>query len=46
MATTPMPAGPSGGIMGVDFRTNKLGLAVGGDFSLARLRWRAPRTVA
>ena len=34
LATTPIPAGPTGGIMGVDFRTNKLGLATGGDFTL------------
>jgi photosystem II stability/assembly factor-like uncharacterized protein len=33
MASTTMPAGPSGGIMGVDFRTNKVGLATGGDFT-------------
>ncbi len=32
-ASTGLAAGPSGGIMGVDFRTNRLGLAVGGDFS-------------
>ena len=34
VASTGLAAGPSGGIMGVDFRTNRLGLAVGGDFTL------------
>lgn len=33
MAVTDIPAGASGGIFGVDFRTNKLGLAIGGDAS-------------
>jgi photosystem II stability/assembly factor-like uncharacterized protein len=31
-SATPMPSGLGAGIMGVDFRTNNLGLAVGGDF--------------
>jgi photosystem II stability/assembly factor-like uncharacterized protein len=36
-ASTGLAAGPSGGIMGVDFRTNKLGIAVGGDFTGGQL---------
>jgi photosystem II stability/assembly factor-like uncharacterized protein len=36
-ALTGIAAGPSGGIMGVDFRTNRVGLAVGGDFSTGAL---------
>lgn len=31
MAATPVPSGANAGIFGVDFRTNKLGLAIGGD---------------
>lgn len=33
VASTEIAAGASGGIMGVDFRTNRVGLAVGGDFT-------------
>lgn len=31
MAVTPVPSGSNAGIFGVDFRTNRLGLAIGGD---------------
>ncbi len=31
MAPTPVPSGTNAGIFGVDFRTNRLGLAIGGD---------------